>query len=185
MRLCPGLLWFLKSESETHICAMDPEKFTSWQAALSGRHHPGIMPLSCPQNKTGHWIRLNLFPDTSASLHHIREIQPHFKKVPHLSFQAVLLTERLKPGTTLGAGKLSHICSRDLSVVSQPRYGVAPQPRGQPFPATHTRDTHSLRIGAVWAERQGERWSEYPQLPHHLLHTTEGPLLICVSKLHH
>lgn len=60
------------------------------------------------------------------------------------------------------------------------------EPRWWRCPCPHPpRDTHSLRIGAVWAERQGERWSEYPQLPHHLLHTAQGPLLICVSKLHH
>lgn len=65
--------------------------------------------------------------------------------------------------------------------------GLPGAARGQQGSVPHPppRDTHSLRIGAVWAERQGERWSENPQLPHHLLHTAEGPLLICVSKLHH
>lgn len=86
MKLGPGLSWCSRNR-ETHICAVDPEEvFTSWQTAMSGRHHPGIIALSCPQNKTErHWVMLDLFPDTSASLHHIREIQPHFEKVPALS----------------------------------------------------------------------------------------------------
>lgn len=94
--------------------------------------------------------------------------------------RAALPTEKLEQ--TPGARKLAQlqgpVSSLPAQVWSCPtaRRAASPPPPG---------DTHSLRIGAVWAERQGERWSEYPQLPHHLLHTTEGPLLICVSKLHH
>lgn len=45
--------------------------------------------------------------------------------------------------------------------------------------------THSLGVGTVGAEGQGEGWRQDAQLAHHLLHAPQRPLLVRVSKLDH
>lgn len=45
--------------------------------------------------------------------------------------------------------------------------------------------THRMCIRAVGAEGKGNGWVEDAKLPNHLLHTSDGALLICVGKLHH
>lgn len=44
--------------------------------------------------------------------------------------------------------------------------------------------SYRLRIGPVGAELDGHG-VEDAQLPRHLMHPPQGPLLICVRKLHH
>lgn len=45
--------------------------------------------------------------------------------------------------------------------------------------------THSLGVGTVRAEGQGEGWRQDAQLAHHLLHAPQCPLLVRVGKLDH
>lgn len=45
--------------------------------------------------------------------------------------------------------------------------------------------THSLGVGTVGAEGQGEGWSQDAQLAHHLLHAPQRPFLVRVGKLDH
>lgn len=40
-------------------------------------------------------------------------------------------------------------------------------------------------VRAVGAEGKGNGWVEDAKLPNHLLHTSDGALLVCVCKLDH
>lgn len=40
-------------------------------------------------------------------------------------------------------------------------------------------------VRAVGAEGKGDGWVEDAKLPNHLLHTSDGALLVCVCKLDH
>lgn len=45
--------------------------------------------------------------------------------------------------------------------------------------------THRMCVRAVGAEGKGDGWVEDAKLPNHLLHTSDGALLVCVGKLDH
>lgn len=45
--------------------------------------------------------------------------------------------------------------------------------------------THRMCVRAVGAEGEGDGWVEDAKLPNHLLHTSDGALLVCVGKLNH
>lgn len=45
--------------------------------------------------------------------------------------------------------------------------------------------THRMCVRAVGAEGEGDGGVEDAKLPNHLLHTSDGALLVCVSKLDH
>lgn len=40
-------------------------------------------------------------------------------------------------------------------------------------------------VRAVGAEGKGDGWVKDAKLPNHLLHTSDGALLVCVCKLNH
>jgi len=48
-----------------------------------------------------------------------------------------------------------------------------------PFP------THRMCVRAVGTEGKGDGWIEDAKLPYHLLHTSDGALLVCVRELDH
>lgn len=45
--------------------------------------------------------------------------------------------------------------------------------------------THRMCVRAVGAEGKGDGWVKDAKLPNHLLHTSDGALLVCVCKLNH
>ena len=45
--------------------------------------------------------------------------------------------------------------------------------------------THRVCVGAVGAEGERDGGVEDAKLPHHLLHASDGALLVCVGELHH
>lgn len=45
--------------------------------------------------------------------------------------------------------------------------------------------THRMCVRAVGAEGKGDGWVKDAKLPNHLLHTSDGALLVCVCKLDH
>lgn len=45
--------------------------------------------------------------------------------------------------------------------------------------------THRMCVRAVGAEGKGDRRVEDAKLPDHLLHASDGALLVCVGKLDH
>lgn len=45
--------------------------------------------------------------------------------------------------------------------------------------------THRMCVRAVGAEGKGDGRVKDAKLPDHLLHTSDGALLVCVCKLHH
>lgn len=49
----------------------------------------------------------------------------------------------------------------------------------------HAGITHSLGVGTIGAEGQGEGWSQDAQLSNHLLHAPQGPLFVRVGELNH
>lgn len=47
------------------------------------------------------------------------------------------------------------------------------------------RPTHRMCIRAVGAEGEGDGWVKDAKLSNHLLHASDGALLVCVCKLDH
>lgn len=45
--------------------------------------------------------------------------------------------------------------------------------------------THRMCVRAVGAEGKGDGWVKDAKLPNHLLHTSDGALLVCVGEFDH